>query len=407
MTPTSCVVRMVRQSGRPRPFLGPSHAEILSASCPLHPLVQPRHVGHGFWIDVDHPEDALARVREEKTRLEEAGQQRSRKYVTALINIALIHYSRGDFTLARECAIFAHGRVVGTRGPRHTLAYTSAKVCQRCCDAMHNDLKAFMDEREQLSHTDADAALNRVAPRSALAALQSSQAVLQRLKGESAQYAREAARIRWQNPYFHGREPLRWEDSPGEAAEAEEGTHEGSDSGEAAEATESKSKSRCRRSGGRVRLRVKAAGGPRGTQRERPATWKQTAYDHFRKHARGFTETGVASIRQAGSDDSPIHPSSSPSPRANEDNDAAVTKRRRTYFEERRRQQRETLADDWCRRRGYESMDEFDEFKNVRDSDVQMKDGRPRKWLVREGGQYRMFRDYYVEGRDRMDAPIR
>jgi hypothetical protein len=98
-----------------------------------------------FILNLDDPDASVAAVREVRERYLVGNARHSSGDLQALINVAMAHYAKGDYRLARACAVYAHDIIVEEKGPTAYLAYFSAVTALKCCEALHNHA---VEERE-------------------------------------------------------------------------------------------------------------------------------------------------------------------------------------------------------------------------------------------------------------------
>lgn len=105
------------------------------------------------FIDESNPDVTLAHARELKKRESSLGRPFSSKYLNALINVAIGHFQKGDFELARQCALYAHDTIVEHRSGRDTLIYFAATTASACSRARANQLHKMLMERREMGHS--------------------------------------------------------------------------------------------------------------------------------------------------------------------------------------------------------------------------------------------------------------
>jgi len=102
--------------------------------------------------DENDPDVTLRHAREVKRKEKEAGAKFSSKYLNALISVAIGHYQKKDYKMARKCALYAHDMIVDHRSSTHTLAYFSAVTVARCNRALAQEMSKILDNRKESSN---------------------------------------------------------------------------------------------------------------------------------------------------------------------------------------------------------------------------------------------------------------
>lgn len=102
--------------------------------------------------DESDPDVTLRHAREVKRREKEVGMKFSSRYLNALVSVAIAHFQKKDFKLARKCALYAHDMIVDHRGSTHTMSYFSAVTVAKCNRALANEMSRILDNRRETSN---------------------------------------------------------------------------------------------------------------------------------------------------------------------------------------------------------------------------------------------------------------
>ena len=151
-----------------------------------------------MFLDETDAEVTLRHAREVKKRAVDLGDIGSAKYLNSLIAIAVAHFQRREYALARRCALFAHTTIVEAKGPRSTLVYFSATTCANCSRALARELTKVADERREIGNAvgvDDDVNTSTLASRDADSSFESVDAFVAFLRQEVRRFDSIAQRM--------------------------------------------------------------------------------------------------------------------------------------------------------------------------------------------------------------------